>query len=577
MLNVYEEISSQWHPTRNGVLTPDKVKYNANYKVWFLCPNTCNYGCLHEWQATPYTRTRLNSGCPFCVKCSTAICIHQSLSYKHPDLMEEWHLTKNENLDPTKLREGSDKKAWWICKVCADEWEATIKNRCKGSGCSGCNGKVGVKKVTKANSLEGKFPDIAKEWHPTKNGDKLPSQFKYGSMELVWWLCPNSCGYDGCIKHEYQATITARTKKDGTKCYYCSNFTKNVTKICYHQSLQFKHPEIAKLWHPTKNGDLKPSDIPAYNKKIWLLCDKKCKYGCLHEYEQNILSKINQDSGCPYCNVIGNKKICMHDSFVFNYPELAKELHPTKNSGIDLYTISKHSNIKLWWLCKKTCKFGCEHVYEQAVNAKSIGQGCPFCIAYGNAKQFCYHESVEYEYPQLVKEFHPSKNVIKLSEVTRGSGIRSWWKCEKNHEWETRIMDRTINGHDCRICNFGNNYSKISMQWIRFLEVTYKIQHAENEGEYCIPSTKYKADGYCKETNTVCEFLGNFYHCNPKMFKMEDMNPITKTTYGELYDKTIKRRDKIKELGYNYIEIWEKDWKDGIKALKKIQRKMEKI
>ena len=57
---------------------------------------------------------------------------------------------------------------------------------------------------------------------------------------------------------------------------------------------------------------------------------------------------------------------------------------------------------------------------------------------------------------------------------------------------------------------------------------------------------------------------------------MEDINQITNTTYGELYEKTIKKRDKIKELGYNYIEIWEKDWKDGIKALKKIQRKWNK-
>ena len=89
MLNSYEEIASQWHPARNGELTPDKVKFNANYKVWFLCPNnSCEQGCLHAWQATPYTRTRLNSGYPFCAKGSTSICIHQSFAYKHPDLME---------------------------------------------------------------------------------------------------------------------------------------------------------------------------------------------------------------------------------------------------------------------------------------------------------------------------------------------------------------------------------------------------------------------------------------------------------------------------------------------------------
>lgn len=577
MLDSYEEIASQWHPFRNGDLTPDKVKFNANYKVWFLCSNsTCDQGCIHEWQATPYTRTRLNSGCPFCAKSSVSICIHQSFAYKHPDLMEEWHPTKNEQLDATKLREGSDKKAWFICKVCANEWEATIKNRSKGSGCPGCNGNVGVKKVTKMNSLEGKFPEIAKEWHPTKNGDKKPpSEYKFGSLEKVWWLCPNSCGFDGCIKHEYQATITARTRKQPSGCPYCA---ENTTTICYHQSLEYKFPEIAKLWHPIKNNELLPSHVTPYSgKNVWWICpNTNCEEKCIHEYQQDIVSKTHQKSGCPYCMTTGNKMVCLHNSFGYNYPELASQFHITKNDTIDLNNITKHSNIKLWWKCNKGCPYGCEHIYEQTINSRTNGTGCPYCLAYGDAKKFCYHETVEFNYPELVKEWHPTKNKIKPSEITCGSGIRVWWKCNKDHEWETRIMDRTKKENCCRICNIGNNYSKISMQWLKYLEVNHTIQHAENGGEFCIHETKYKADGYCLETNTIFEFHGASWHGSPKLFKMEDINPITKTTYGELYEKTLMKQQKIRELGYNYVEIWDNEWKDGIKALKKIQRKWKK-
>ncbi len=570
MLSSYEEIASQWHPTKNNGLTPDKVKANSIEKYWFLCPNTCNGGCLHEWFATPQSRTLKKTGCPYCAKGSTVICIHESLSHKYQDLMIEWNYEKNMDIDPNKIRPGSDKKVSWICKVCAMEWDAAIKARTKGSGCPGCNGKVGVKPVTKMNSLEGKFPEIAKEWHPTKNGDKLPSQYKYGSLEKVWWLCPNTCGYEGCITHEYQATINARTNPTGTGCPYCA---KNSQRICYHRSLEFRYPEIAKMWHPEKNGDLKPCDVTPYtNKRVWWYCKNVCDYGCIHEYEQDISNKTTNMSGCPFCIKTGSKNICIHNSFEFNYPKYANELHPTKNNDIDLTKITKHSKIKLWWLCPVKCKYGCLHEYEQSIDHKSKGTGCPFCLAYGDAKQFCYHESLEFKYPDLMKEWDYEKNSISPKDLTPKSGFRAWWKCNKNHEWSTRIFCRTVYGNCCRVCNIGNNYSKISIQWLNYLGLTYKIQHAENGGEFCVPNTKFKSDGYCIETNTIFEFHGNIWHGNPKMFKMEDINLITGITYGELYDKTIQKRDKLIKLGYNYFEVWEKDWKDGIKALRKIQR-----
>jgi hypothetical protein len=79
------------------------------------------------------------------------------------------------------------------------------------------------------------------------------------------------------------------------------------------------------------------------------------------------------------------------------------------------------------------------------------------------------------------------------------------------------------------------------------------IQHAENGGEYTIENSKYKVDGYCKELNTVYEFNGDLWHGNPLIYNGNDMNPVTKTTYKELYDKTIKKELFIKNLGYNLI------------------------
>ncbi len=64
------------------------------------------------------------------------------------------------------------------------------------------------------NSLETKSPEIAKEWHPTKNKQVTPEDVTYGARKKVWWRCPKG--------HEYPATIDSRTsKKQPTDCPFC--------------------------------------------------------------------------------------------------------------------------------------------------------------------------------------------------------------------------------------------------------------------------------------------------------------------------------------------------------------------
>ena len=41
---------------------------------------------------------------------------------------------------------------------------------------------------------------------------------------------------------------------------------------------------------------------------------------------------------------------------------------------------------------------------------------------------------------------------------------------------------------------------------------------AENAGEYRKPGTRYFADGFCSETNTIYEYAGSFYHSDPRLF-----------------------------------------------------------
>jgi len=65
----------------------------------------------------------------------------------------------------------------------------------------------------KDNSLVTKHPEIAKQWHNTKNGDLTPLQFHPGSTTKAWWICLQ-------CKNEYEASIGHRV--NGTGCPKCA-------------------------------------------------------------------------------------------------------------------------------------------------------------------------------------------------------------------------------------------------------------------------------------------------------------------------------------------------------------------
>jgi hypothetical protein len=57
------------------------------------------------------------------------------------------------------------------------------------------------------------FPNIAKEWHLTKNGNLNPEDFIKGSKKKVWWECNKG--------HEWKTSISHRTGNRKTNCPYC--------------------------------------------------------------------------------------------------------------------------------------------------------------------------------------------------------------------------------------------------------------------------------------------------------------------------------------------------------------------
>ena len=123
-----------------------------------------------------------------------------------PNLIMEWHPTRNGNVRPRDVTPGSGKKVWWLCEE-GHEWQAAIYSRSKGSGCPNC-----CRAIPTNNDLQ-RVSDttLVMEWHPTKNGYLRLEDVTSGLHQKVWWICKEG--------HEWQATAKSRMK--GSGCPRC--------------------------------------------------------------------------------------------------------------------------------------------------------------------------------------------------------------------------------------------------------------------------------------------------------------------------------------------------------------------
>ena len=71
---------------------------------------------------------------------------------------------------------------------------------------------------------------------------------------------------------------------------------------------------------------------------------------------------------------------------------------------------------------------------------------------------------------------------------------------------------------------------------------------------------RYKVDGLSDDEKVVYEFLGDFWHGNPAVYKSEELNSVVKKTFKELHDKTLHKVSYLKSLGYEVVTKWESDW-----------------
>ena len=324
------ELAKEWHPTKNGKLTPYNTGAGSPKKIWWQCVKG------HEWNVKVVSRTVFKTGCP---QCSSELrtSFQEQAIYHYVKLVTE---AENRNLefgkeidiylpqykagiehngdyfhsererDKIKLAYLKEKGIRLIQVYATDHISAfgdVIEYDYNGYNYNSLEWAIskvfelleidtpdinlerdeakirsGYIEMVKENSLAVHHPELAREWHPTKNEKLTPLYVSRRSSQKVWWL--GKCG------HEWKAVISSRVNGNG--CPYCSN--RKVLEG--YNDLATTHPDFAKEWHPTKNGELSPKSISyGSGKTVWWICENG------HEWQTTPNRRTSKGNDCPVC------------------------------------------------------------------------------------------------------------------------------------------------------------------------------------------------------------------------------------------------------------------------------------
>ncbi len=210
LASVHPTLAAQWHPTKNGTLTPDALGAGTQRKVWWVCEKG------HEWQAPVIVRAR-GAGCPVCAG-KVVLPGVNDLASQFPDISAQWHPEKNGSARPDRISPYSNRKVWWRCSR-GHDYQARVSARTAGgSSCPYCAGR----KVLKGfNDLATVSPKLAAQWHPTLNGALTPEMVTAGSHRKVWWQCAEG--------HVWKAVIYSRTGGRKCGCPVCAGKVRQKT------------------------------------------------------------------------------------------------------------------------------------------------------------------------------------------------------------------------------------------------------------------------------------------------------------------------------------------------------------
>lgn len=382
------------------------------------------------------------------------------------------------------------------------------------------------------NDLRSTAPDLAAEFHPTRNHPFTPDTVTRSSANVIWWL--GACG------HEWYASLNRRAQGQG--CLVCSNKNKQIMSGVNDFASQ--NSELMAEWNWERNT-LDPTLISSnYSKRVWWTA------GCGHEWDMSLQHR-RQGAGCPYC---ANQRVLKgYNDFASSNPHLVDQWSPRNELRPD--QVVSGSNKPVEWICSNG------HVWKTTPGARSKGLGCAIC----SRKRFVPGQNdLELLFPEIAAEWHPTRNGdLKPNQVAPTIGSY-WWICKRDHEWKASANNRTTHGKGCRRCALA--YSKFEDLFGDYLRSIYSGEIKTNQRVLMPPTAtsgrnKLELDFILPELKLAFEIQDFATHSliEGEAGSWQGKAIVKK---GPAYHE-MKRRLAEEQLGLKLIDIWENELMDG--------------
>ena len=298
-------------------------------------------------------------------------------------------------------------------------------------------------------------------------------------------------------------------------------------------------------WNWERNNELNfdPKTLTTgSHKKAWWKCTKG------HEWQASV-KQINNGSGCPYC--AGVKVLSGVNDLQTVNPSLAKEWNYEKNNGLTPTDVMSNSGKKVWWKCDNG------HEWSSSIYHRNRGNGCPYC---SGVKVLSGVNDLQTVNPSLAKEWNYEKNNgLTPADVMSNSGKKFWWKCNKGHEWQASVCNRS-KGAGCPVCNSERRTSFPEYAIVYYL-AKYGLEPIHSHKE-----NGYELDIYIPSKKVAIEYDGYYWHKN-KTGKDLEKNKKCEKDGIRLY----RIREGLPSLNDSSIDyIVQTNLKDLSKILKEI-------
>lgn len=217
--------------------------------------------CLHghRFEMNP-NNVLFGQKCPYCS--GRKVCFDNCLATINPELIHEWHPTKNSSLTPYDVTSKSNKKAWWKCSTCGHEWETKILSRSYGTNCPKCC-TYGAESKSKSQEefikeIVGIYGENTYEFLTNYKNNRDKIKTKHKKCGYIWNVAPyvllrNKVGNDVCPL--CNCTIPYNTESFKERIFNLVGNEYTVVGVYVNDStkIKMKHNKCCHEWDITPN------------------------------------------------------------------------------------------------------------------------------------------------------------------------------------------------------------------------------------------------------------------------------------------------------------------------------------